>query len=322
MTFAHPGFLLLLLAVPLLGWAAWRRAQRRPAGLLFSSTAAAEGAPRSLWARLGWLPTALRLAALTLFVLAMARPQERNAVRETFAEGIDIALVLDISTSMRAEDFIPNRFEAAKAVAAEFIDGRQSDRIGLVVFAAQAYTQAPLTLDYDFLKAMLREVRMGQIEDGTAIGTALATGVDRLRDSEAASKVIILLTDGQNNRGEIDPATAAEVAEAIGVRVYAIGVGSTTGGRGGPFGLGGPVGQVDEAVLQRVAQTTGGRYFRATDREALRAIYDEISELERTEIQERIYVDVDERYALFLGPAFLLLLLEILLSTTRLRRVP
>ncbi len=328
MIFAHPLFLLLLLAVPALAWHAWRRARSRPASLFFSDTSAAETVAPTLWVRLRGLPVALRLGALALGILALARPQERDVVVERTAEGIDIVLVLDLSTSMKAEDFRPNRFEAAKDVAARFVDGRVSDRIGLIVFAAQAYTQAPLTLDYDFLKEMLRSVQMGLIEDGTAIGTALATATARLRDSDAESKVIILLTDGQNNRGEVDPATAADVAEAIGVKVYAIGVGSE--GRDA-FGRRIPdrmrqllpqSAQIDEEMLTTVAEKTGGRYFRATDREALAAIYDEISALETTEVQETSYLDVDERYALFLWPAFALLLLNVLLSTTRLRRVP
>jgi Ca-activated chloride channel homolog len=231
-------------------------------------------------------------------------------------------LVLDISTSMTAEDFYPNRFEAAKAVAAEFVDGRLSDRIGLVVFAAQAYTQSPLTLDYPFLKRMIYEVRMGLIEDGTAIGTAIATGTARLRDSEAESKVMILLTDGQNNRGEIDPVTAAEVAEALGVKIYAIGVGGEGGTVGGIFGPFLQAPEVDEATLRAVAEKTGGRYFRATDAEALRSIYDAISAFEKTPVEETAYVDVEERFAWFLGPALGCLALSVLLSTTRLRRVP
>ncbi|MEL7170253.1 MAG: VWA domain-containing protein [Bacteroidota bacterium] len=324
MTFAYPWLLLLLLAVPVLAWLGRRRAT---AGLLFSETTAAEGVPPTLWARLAWLPGALLLGALALGIVALARPQERDVTREQYAEGIDIVLVLDVSTSMKADDFYPNRFQAAKAVAAEFIDGRLSDRIGLVVFAAQAYTQAPLTLDYGFLKQMLAEVRMGVIEDGTAIGTAIATGTARLRDADTPSKVMVLLTDGQNNRGEIDPGTAAEVAEALGVKIYAIGVGSEMGGvvrQQAPFGgtRRVPALQVDEETLRAVAEKTGGRYFRARDAEALRQIYAEISELERTEIQERVYVDVDERYPLFLQPALVLLLLSVLLGTTRLLRVP
>ncbi len=328
MAFAHPAFLLLLLAVPPLAWALWRRAQERPEALAFSDTTAAAAVQPTVWVRLRHLPTALLLGALALGVLALARPQERDVLVERRAEGIDIMLVLDLSTSMKTEDFRPNRFEAAKDVAAGFVDGRVTDRIGLIVFAAQAYTQAPLTLDYGFLKAMLRDVRMGFIEDGTAIGTALATATARLRDSEAESRVIILLTDGQNNRGEVDPATAADVAAALGVRVYAIGVGAE-----GLDALGRPLpdrlrrllpqtAAIDEAVLRSVAEKTGGAYFRATDREALAAIYDEISELETTPIEEQTYLDVEERYGLFLWPAFGLLALSVLLGTTRLRQVP
>ena len=303
MTFADPLFLVLLLLVPALAALAWWRARTGEAGLLFSDIRAASDVEPTIWARLGWLPTALGLAALALGIVALARPQARDVQRERFTEGIDIALVLDVSPSMEADDFQPNRFEAAKAVAAEFVDGRISDRIGLVVFAAEAYTQAPLTLDYDFLKQMLAEVQMGLLEQGTAIGTAIATAVNRLRDSEAESKVIILLTDGENNRGEIDPATAAEVAQALDVRIYTIGVGSDQGRIPGPFGslFGGTAVPLDETVLRQIAQQTGGRYFRATDRDALRAIYEEIADLEKTELQERTFEEVEERYAWFLA---------------------
>lgn len=274
------------------------------------------------------LPGWLRLGAITLGILALARPQERNTIVERSAEGVDIMLVLDISTSMRAQDFTPNRFEAARAVATEFIESRLSDRVGLIVFSAQAFTQAPLTLDYSFLQRMLQEVDIGLIEDGTAIGTALATAVNRLKDSAAESKVVILLTDGQNNRGEIDPATAADVAAALGVRVYPIGVGAYGSAPyvvdrpfGGQQRLQVPV-EIDEETLRNVAAKTGGQYFRATDKEALRRIYEEIGELEKTEVEERIYTDVRERFLLFLLPAFILLLLEIALITTRLRPLP
>ena len=323
MTFAAPIVLLGLLAIPMLAWAAWQHARQAAPGLRYSATADAAAVPATLWTTLRGLPTILLLAAFTLGLVALARPQERDVIVERSAEGIDIVLVLDISTSMTAEDFYPNRFEAAKVVASDFIDGRVSDRIGLVVFAAQAYTQAPLTLDYPFLKRMLAEVRMGVIEDGTAIGTSIATATARLRDSEAASKVIILLTDGQNNRGEIDPTTAAEVAEALGVKIYAVGVGGE-GGRagGGLFGRFLQIPEVDEESLREVAQKTGGRYFRATDAAALRSIYDSISELEKTEVEETTYVDVEERYGWFLWPAIGLLLLHVVLVNTRLRRVP
>ncbi|PEN13245.1 aerotolerance regulator BatA [Longibacter salinarum] len=327
MIFAHPDILWFLLLVPLLGaWRWWR--SRNEAGLRFSDVGPARTASPSWRVRLRVVPDLLKLAALAIGIVALARPQERDVVRTRNAEGIDIMLVLDTSTSMRAEDFRPNRFEAARDVASEFIDGRVSDRVGLVVFAAKAYTQAPLTLDYDFLQEMLDEVRVGVIQDGTAIGTALAMAVNRLKRTEAESKVVILLTDGQNNRGEIDPITASEVAQAMDVRVYAIGVGSKGTA---PFIIDQPfVGQqrqmlpveIDEDMLRTVAQNTGGRYFRATSKRALRDIYDEIGELEKSEIDERIYTDVEERYPTFLIPAFGLLLLGTLLQSTALRRFP
>jgi Ca-activated chloride channel family protein len=328
MVFAQPEWLALLVLVPLVGgWEAWR-ARRRRQGLRFSSVGPAKAAPPTLWTRLRALPVVLRLLAVSLGIVALARPQDRNAVQERFAEGVDIMLVLDTSTSMRAQDFHPNRFEAARDVASEFINGRLSDRVGLIVFAAQAFTQAPLTLDYAFLQQMLAEVETGMIEDGTAIGLGLATAVSRLKESTAESKVVILLTDGQNNRGEIDPITAAELARTVGVRVYTIG----TGAHGeAPFVFDDPfVGQrrrmvpveIDEDMLTEMADMTGGRYFRATNKEALRQIYKEIGDLEKTKIEERIYTDITERYATFLWPAFGLLLLELALANTRLRRFP
>ena len=294
----------------------------------FSNVDPLRRAPRSLWVRMRELPAALRAGVFALGVLALARPQERDTILERYAEGVDIVLVLDTSTSMRAEDFSPNRFEAARSVAAEFIASRTSDRVGLVVFAAKAYTQTPLTLDYDFLLRMLDEVEVGVIEDGTAIGTAIAMGVNRLKDSAAESKVLILLTDGQNNRGEIDPVTASEVAQAMDVRIYSIGVGAQGEA---PFPFDDPFGgqrrqmipvEIDEDMLSSVAEKTGGRYFRATNRRTLQNIYEEIGELEKTEIEELFYADYTERYALFLWPALGLLLLELLLSATRLRRAP
>lgn len=328
MEFAQPYWLFLLAVVPLLAAFDWWRGRKRGAGLRYSSIRPAKAAPKSLWTRIRGVPLILRYAALVLGILALARPQERNVVEERYAEGVDIMMVLDTSTSMRAQDFSPNRFEAARNVAAEFVRGRTSDRIGLVVFAAKAFTQTPLTLDYDFLLRMLDEVEVGVIEDGTAIGTALAMAVNRLRESTAESKVLILLTDGQNNRGEIDPVTASDVAETMGVRVYSIGVGAHGEA---PFLFDDPFGgqrrrmvpvEIDEEMLTTVAENTGGRYYRATNEQALRDIYEEIGELEKTEVEERIYTNYQERYALFLFPAFGLLLLELLLSNTRLRRIP
>lgn len=328
MQFAQPDWLLLLAFVPLLAAFEWWRGHRRRAGMRYSSVQPAKAAPKSIWSRIRGLPLLFRYGALVLGILAMARPQERNVIEERFAEGVDIMLVLDTSTSMRAQDFSPNRFEAAREVASEFINERTSDRVGLVVFAAKAYTQTPLTLDYDFLLRMLDEVEVGVIEDGTAIGTAIAMAVNRLKDSTAESKVLILLTDGQNNRGEIDPVTASEVAQTMGVRIYSIGVGAHGEA---PFLFDDPFGgqrrrmvpvEIDEEMLTTVAENTGGHYFRATNKQALREVYQEIGDLEKTEIEERIYTDYRERYAFFLFPAFGLLLLEIMLSNTRLRRFP
>lgn len=327
MSFSQPLWLILLVLVPLVGWRSWHTTRTR-AGMRFSSTSAVTAAGPSLKTRLHFLPVVFRVAGLTLAILAMARPQDRNVVRERYAEGVDIMMVLDTSTSMRAEDFSPNRFEAAKVIGSEFINGRTSDRIGLIVFAAAAYTQAPLTLDYDFLLEMLREVEVGVIEDGTAIGTALAMAVNRLKDTEAKSKVIILLTDGQNNRGELSPETAAEIARTLGVRIYAIGVGQHGEA---PFVVDHPFAgrqrrmvpvEIDEEMLQAVADMTGGEYFRATSNRALREIYDQIGELEKTKIEERMYVDYEEKYASLLFPGLMLLFFEILLSTTLFRRFP
>ena len=327
MTFSQPFWLLLLLLVPFAGWRSWATARAR-GGMRFSSTSALAAAGATWKTRLKWVPTALRVTGLSLAIFALARPQNLNVIQERFAEGVDIMMVLDTSTSMRAEDFRPNRFEAAKSVGTEFIQGRISDRVGLIVFAANAYTQAPLTLDYVFLTQMLNEVEVGVIEDGTAIGTALAMAVNRLKDTEAKSKVVILLTDGQNNRGELSPETAAEVAKTLGVRVYAIGVGQHGEA---PFVVDHPFAgrqrrmvpvEIDEEMLQSVADMTGGKYFRATNNRALSDIYDQIGELEKTKIEERVYTDFEELFPRYLFPGLLLLFLEVVLSTTLFRRFP
>jgi len=327
MVFLHPYWLALLFAVVIaLTWILWRR--KRYEGLRYSDIRLTEGTPATFWSRLRLAPMGLRVGALSLAIVALARPQDPNTTREHFAEGVDIMLVLDTSTSMKAQDFRPNRFIAARDVASEFIAGRVSDRIGLIVFAALAFTQVPLTIDYPFLQEMLGQVEVGMIEDGTAIGTALLTAVNRLKDSTAKSKVVILLTDGQNNRGEIDPATAADAASAMKVRVYTIGVGAHGSA---PFLADDPFyGQrmmqipveIDEEMLTSVAEKSGGKYFRATNAGALRAIYNEIGELEKTKIEERIYTDYEELFPYFLWPAFFLLMLEFILGATRLRQQP
>lgn len=325
MTFVDPYVLWLLVAVPALGaWRWWRR--RRAGGLRYSDTRPAQGAPVAWTVRGQWVPGALRMGALALGILALARPQTQETTKTKTAEGIDIMMVLDASSSMQAEDFRPTRFKAARRAADAFVEGRVSDRVGLVVFAAKAYTQVPLTLDYSFLRRMLEEVEIGAVEDGTAVGTALATAVNRLKDSEADSKVAILLTDGRNNRGQIDPQTAAEIARALSVRVYAIGVGSAdespTQTEPVPGERRGTTGGVDAEMLRSVAASTGGQYFSATDRDALERIYAEIDAMEATPVDERIYTDRTEQYPWFLGGALGLVLLEVALSTTLFRRFP
>ncbi len=327
MEFAAPLWLVLLALLPVWGgWHWWRSS--RAGGLRYSNSGVAFNTPRGWRSYIAATPLVLRIAALALFILALARPQERDVTQQRYAEGVEIMLVLDTSTSMLAEDFRPNRLEAAREVAAEFIRGRVSDRIGLIVFAGKAYTQTPLTLDYTFLLNMLDEVNAGIIEDGTAIGTALATAVNRLKYTEAESKVIVLLTDGQNNRGEVDPVTAADVAATLGVRIYAVGVG--TYGEA-PYVVDTPFGgsrrqmipvEIDEDMLRSVAANTGGQFFRATNKNALRDIYARIGELETTKIETLTYTDYEERYERYLWPALVLILLEVLISTTLLRRFP
>jgi len=324
-SFANPHVLWWLLTVPAVGaWAWWRYGQE--SGLRYSDVGPAQGAPVAWTVRWRWVPAALRMGALALGILALARPQTASTTKTQTAEGIDIMLVLDASSSMQAEDFRPTRFEAAREAAGAFVEGRVSDRVGLIVFAAEAYTQVPLTLDYAFLQRMLDDVEIGAVEDGTAVGTALATAVNRLKDSDAESKVAILLTDGRNNRGQIDPQTAAEVAATLGVRVYAIGVGSTdAAAEGAPIPGNERQGEdtgVDAEMLRAVSTSTGGQYFSATNRDALERIYAEIDTMEAAPVDERIYTDRTERYPWFLLPALGLVLLDVGLSTTLFRRFP
>jgi Ca-activated chloride channel family protein len=270
----------------------------------------------------------LRWLAFSLLVVALARPQSGIKGEEVLTEGVDIVLALDVSSTMLAEDIKPNRVEATKAVAKEFIKGRKNDRIGLVVFAGEAYTQCPLTLDYGILLGFLDRIQVGMIEDGTAIGMGLATAVNRLRSSEAKSKVVVLLSDGQNNRGEIDPMTAGQMAQAFDIRVYTIGAGTRGvalypvddpffGRRYEPRQV-----NVDEEILRKIAVLTGGKTFRATDRRSLDAIYREIDRLEKTEIKVKEYTRYSERFAPFAFGALALVLAEILLAHTRFRKIP
>jgi Ca-activated chloride channel family protein len=325
--FAHPLVLLLLLLVPVVAWFASRRGRRRSVAYSSLDLLLGAGLEAAAWKRFGTL--ALRLAVLALVVAGLARPQTGRSKHTEYAEGIDIMLVLDTSGSMQAQDFEPrNRLHVAKEVVKEFIAKRSQDRIGLVVFAADAITQCPLTLDYALLSKLVDGVDFGMLDDGTAIGVALATACNRLRGSDAKSRVAILLTDGQNNAGMVDPATAARVAESLGIKVYTVGVG--TRGRA-PMPIDDPVFgrrlvsvdvDIDEPTLRRIADVTGGRYFRATDREELMEIYDRIDQLEKTKVESETYVEYTDRYLWFVLPALGLLILEIGLEQTWLRETP
>jgi Ca-activated chloride channel homolog len=325
--FANPAFLWLLLFLPVIGYYLWWRRKKMTVVLQFSSLKVFDRIPITLRERMKYIPVGLRMTAIVLFIIALARPQSISDKQNISTEGIDIVLELDLSGSMLAEDFNPNRIEAAKQVASEFIDGRTNDRIGLVVFSAESFTQCPLTTDYAVLKNLLRDVKNGMIADGTAIGLAIANGVNRLKDSKAKSKVMILLTDGVNNRGEIDPITAARIATTYGIRIYTVGVGA----RGeAPYPVQTMFGirrqmipvDLDEKVLTQVADMTGGKYYRATDNRKLKAIYKEIDQLERTKIEVMAYKRYSELYGRWLIAGLIAFILEIVLTSTFLRKNP
>ena len=327
MIFNNPEYLwLLLVLVPMIGWYIYKQYQS-DASLQVSSTEPFHKMPKTRKHYLFHLVFALRCVALFFLVIAIARPQSTNSYRSESTEGIDIMLSLDISGSMLAEDLKPNRLEAAKEVATKFIADRPDDNIGLVVFAGESFTQCPLTTDHAVLINLLNSIQSGIIEDGTAIGLGLANAVNRIKDSQAKSKVIILLTDGSNNRGDIAPLTAAEIAKKFGVRVYTIAVGKH--GMApypfqAPFGIqyqNVPV-EIDEEVLQQIAQMTGGSFFRATDNASLGAIYAEIDQMEKTKLQVREYKKRNEEFFPYLLTALLLLVAEILIRNTLLRRLP
>ena len=323
--FAYPFVLLLLLVIPFILWYLKKKGEGRAAIQYSKAWEAAKF--RDVRSRLSDLPKYLDIAALALLIIALARPQTELSEESVYAEGIDICVVLDVSGSMLAKDFEPNRLEAAKVITREFISGRDNDRIGLVIFAKEAFTQCPLTVDHNTVVSLLDEIQSGFLEDGTAIGNALASGVNRLKDSESKSKVIILLTDGVNNAGEIDPNSAAEIASQFGVRVYTVGVG--TMGEA-PYDIPGPFGmqrqmvpvEIDEPLLQKIATGTGGKYFRATDNQKLESIYQEIDRLERTRIEVSSFKRKSEKFIFFASAGLILLLLSRLLGFTWLRRLP
>ena len=328
MHFASPHYLwLLVLLVPMVAYYVWRTLQGG-AAIQISTVRGVMGAPRTFRYYLRHLPFVLRAAAFSLLVVALARPQDVEQNVNTNTEGIDIMLAIDVSGSMLARDFQPDRITAAKEVAGSFIADRYGDRIGLVAFAGEAFTQSPLTTDQSTLQTLLARIRSGLIEDGTAIGNGLATAINRLRESDAKSKVVILLTDGVNNRGEITPLTAAEIAKAQGIRVYTIGVG-TEGIAPYPaidmFGNLTFVKQkveTDEKTLTAMAEMTGGRYFRATDKAKLKAIYDEINQLEKSKIEVTEHISYHELFLTWALAALGLLFAEFLLSNLVLKRIP
>lgn len=326
-TFAYPWVLYFQLIIPLLiVWYIWQ-GRKKQSAISYSSIKIFEKMPSTTRVRLRHLPFILRMMALGFLIIALARPQNFTAGQNVNAEGIDISMVLDISGSMLAEDFKPNRLEAAKNVIDNFVQGRTTDRIGLVIFSREAFTQCPLTIDYSVLRNLLRDIKTGMIEDGTAIGNGIANGINRLKDSDAESKVLILLTDGVNNAGEVDPISAAEIASSFGIRIYTIGVGT----RGeAPYPVQTPFGtryqmvpvEIDEVILKKIAELTGGEYFRATNNRALQDIYTRIDKMEKTKIEITSFRNAQELFAPWLLAGFILLLLELIASKTILRKLP
>ena len=328
-TFAHPYLLLLLLVIPLMAvWYVLRYRKQKPA-LQFSNISLFKGVHKTFRQRAYPLLFILRMVAVGALVVALARPQSMLSRQEMKVEGIDIVLAMDVSGSMLAEDFKPNRLEAAKKVAAEFIDGRKNDRMGLVVFAGEAFTQVPLTIDHNVLLKQLSTLKDGMMKDGTALGDGLATAINRIKDSEAKSKVIILLTDGINNQGAVDPQSAAEIAALYNIRLYTIGVG-TQGLAPYPFRdqfgrkryQNVPV-ELDEKLLTQMAQsTTDGQYFRATNKKSLQQIFKQIDEMEKSKIDVTRYAQTKDEYQGWLVLAAIALLLEILLALFYFRSTP
>jgi len=325
-SFAYPELFVLFLCIPVMIYWYLQKSRKGQGTLMISTVRGFEGS-RSWKNLLLHLPFVLRILAVTSLIIAIARPQIRNDQELVNGQGIDIVLCLDISGSMLAQDFTPNRMEAAKNVASEFIDNRPADRIGLVIFSGESFTMCPLTTDRAVLKSQLYSVESGLLEDGTAIGSGLATGIERLRSSPSKSKVIILLTDGENNGGLIDPNTAKEIAKSVGVRVYTVGVG-TEGYAPVPVQTpGGVVMQrekvsIDEKLLTQIANETGGKYFRAKDNESLRNIYTAIDKLEKSRIEITTLKKYTEEFFPFALAAAALIFLEYALRFTVFKKFP
>ncbi|KGL49138.1 aerotolerance regulator BatA [Porphyromonas gulae] len=327
MTFAYPELLWLLILLPLM--AAWYilQARKTSATMTISSLKPFEGGRRGLRVYLRHSLPILRVLSVGFLIIALARPQNTNSWQKDSIEGIDIMLAMDVSGSMQAMDFKPNRLEAAKDVAISFINNRPNDNIGMVTFAGESFTQCPLTTDHAVLLNMVQDLQMGVLDDGTAIGMGLATAVNRLKDSKAKSRVVILLTDGSNNMGDITPRMAADIAKTFGIRVYTVGVGT----RGeAPFPIQTEFGvriqnvpvDIDEPTLDGIAEVSGGKYFRAVDNKTLDEIYKEIDKLEKTRLMTKSFKAYEEKYFVYALIAFLLLLTEFLLRNTLLRSNP
>ena len=325
--FDQPGLLWLVFIIPVLILLVLYIRKKRPAPFYFSTFRSISGFPTTWRQKLQPLPLVLRSLALLALIVALARPQSRSGGQNITTEGIDILMALDISASMLAEDLKPNRIEAAKDVAKQFIDGRPNDRIGLVVFSGESFTQCPITTDHSVLKNLFNGIQSGMLADGTALGEGLATAVNRIRNSRAKSKVIILLTDGVNNTGAIAPLTSGEIAKTFGIRVYTIGVG-TQGVA--PYPVKTPFGiqyqnmevQIDEAVLNQIAKETGGKYFRATNTSKLKDIYAEIDRLEKTRIDVTEFTNKSEEFYPLVLFSLLLLGLDVLFRYTLLKSIP
>lgn len=327
MTFASPlWFLMLILLIPLIVWYVLKENTFK-ANIIISSTEAFDKAPKQAVVYLRHLPFILSVLAYTAMTFALARPQMSDSWKNQTTEGIDIIMSLDISSSMLAEDLKPNRLEAAKKVATHFINGRPNDNIGVVLFSGESFTQCPLTINHAQLINLLSGAKSGMIEDGTAIGSGIATAVNRLKDSQAKSKVIILLTDGSNNRGEIAPITAGEIAKTFGIRIYTIGVGKQGMA---PYPVRTPYGiqyqdievDIDEPTLQQIANVTGGKYFRATDNKSLEQIYDDIDTLEKSIINVKEFSQKEELFHWFALAAIVFMACSVVLKNTLLRSIP
>lgn len=318
-------FLFFIFLIPYIVWYIYKNSKTEPS-LRISDASPYRGLKKTWRQYLIHVPFVLRVISFSMIILILARPQSTDNWHNTEVEGIDIMMTIDVSTSMLAEDLKPNRLEAAKDVAAEFINGRPNDNIGLTVFAGESFTQCPLTIDHAVLLNLFKNVKCNLVQDGTAIGMGIANAVTRLKDSKAKSKVIILLTDGTNNMGDISPLTAAEIAKQFGIRIYTVGVG-TNGEAPYPYPtamgikyINMPV-EIDEQVLKDIASTAGGQYFRATSNTKLKEVYSEIDKLEKTKLNVKEFSRKEEEYQIFALIAFVSVLLEIILRNTILRRI-